>query len=250
MTHRLFATALLLVLSGAACGGSETAKPAATPSGPSIEVADPPANVAGNVVTLPVTVRGIGVVKADGDTSGKTGHFHVFIDREPVAVGASIPKDKGIVHSADNPIKLYGLTTGPHTATVVMGDGAHTRILGDVAEQMTFTVDGPSVQASAPATIKAGDPLTLTVAVQGVQIVAANGDTSGRTAHMHLFVDRTPTPAGQAIPKEAGIIHTTETTVNVPGLAAGEHTVWVVLGDGVHTPLAPEVVAKVTTVVA
>jgi hypothetical protein len=76
--------------------------------------------------------------------------------------------------------------------------------------------------------------------------MAANGDTSGKTGHLHLFVDRDPTPAGQPIPKEAGIIHTTETTVNVPGLAAGEHTIWVVAGDGNHVPLTPPVTARLT----
>src|SRR4051794_40004775 len=73
-----------------------------------------PSTVAGNVVTIPVTVKGIKIVKADGDTSGKTGHFHVFIDRRPLKPGATIPKLRGIVHTADNPIKLYGLTPGTH----------------------------------------------------------------------------------------------------------------------------------------
>jgi hypothetical protein len=163
-----------------------------------------------------------------------------------VAVGQPIPKEKGIVHSAENPIKLYGLAPGQHRMTVVVGDGAHNRILGSLQKQLTVTVDGPSVQASAPATSPAGQPVAVAITVTGLQLMAANGDTSGKTGHLHLFVDRDPTPAGQPIPKEAGIIHTTETTVNVPGLAAGEHTIWVVAGDGNHVPLTPPVTARLT----
>ena len=37
--------------------------------------------VKGNVVSLDLASTGLTIVKADGDTSGKTGHYHVFIDR-------------------------------------------------------------------------------------------------------------------------------------------------------------------------
>jgi len=50
-------------------------------------------------------------------------------------------------------------------------------------------------------------------------MVKADGDTSGRTGHLHLFVDREPTAAGQAIPVEAGIIHSAETRIEVTNLA-------------------------------
>ena len=67
----------------------------------------------------------------------------------------------------------------------------------------------------------------------------ADGDTSGRTEHVHVFVDREPTPAGRATPVEAGIIHSAETRIEVPNLVPGEHTLWVVAGDGTHSPLTP-----------
>jgi hypothetical protein len=167
-------TAVLTVSSAGCVVGLRNgdARPKAE-TGPSMQIAAPPAHV-----------TGLAIVKADGDTSGATGHFHVFIDRDPVAVGQPIPKEKGIVHSAENPIKLYGLAPGQHRMTVVVGDGAHKRILGSLQKQLTVTVDGPSVT------------------VTGLQLMAANGDTSGKTGHLHLFVDRDPTPAGQPIPKE------------------------------------------------
>lgn len=97
--------------------------------------------VKGNVVTLDLDVSDISLVKADGDTSGRTGHLHVFIDRPATPVGQPIPREPGIVHTADNPAKLYGLTVGKHDLVVVMGDGAHTR-LPDYEARTSVTVGG------------------------------------------------------------------------------------------------------------
>jgi len=187
-------------------------------------------------------------VKADGDTSGKSGHYHVFIDRDPVAPGAAIPVEAGVVHSADDPIVLSGLAVGTHRLALVVGDGTHSR-LGSMVAETTVTVEGPSVDASTPATSPAGQPVVLTVKVDGLTLVKADGDTSGTTGHLHVFIDRDPTPAGQPIPVEAGIIHTAESTIPVPDLAPGAHSLWVVAGDGTHSPLAPRVMDKVTVTV-
>jgi hypothetical protein len=243
-TLTLILAALALLL--AACG--DTAGTAQ--NGPSLKIASPKtgSNADGNVVRLDLTATGINIVKADGDTSGKTGHFHVFIDKEPVAAGAVIERTAGIVHSADNPVVLTGLSVGYHTFTVVLGDGGHRRI-GNASARTQVEVKGPSVDASAPATSAAGQPLSVEVKMQGVTLVAADGDTSGKTGHLHVFVDRDPTAAGQAIPKEAGIIHTAATPIKVEGLTAGEHTIWVVLGDGVHVPFAPMVADMLTVTV-
>jgi hypothetical protein len=246
--QRLACIVIVLVFAGPACAGKPETKP--TAQGPSMEVAAPPSHLKGNVATLAVSLNGLTIVKADGDTSGRTGHFHVFIDRDPVPEGQAIPKEKGIVHTADNPIKLYGLSLGQHKAIVTVGDGSHKRILGRLHREVGFTMDGPAVQAGVPADAKAGQPITLSVVVQGVDLAAANGDTSGRTGHLHVFIDREPTPAGQPIPKEAGIIHTTETSITIPPLPSGEHTLWVVLGDGNHVPFDPPVMAKVSPALA
>jgi uncharacterized protein DUF4399 len=231
---------------GLALAACSTAKTVA--SGPKLKVTAP-SSVQGNVVDLELVATGISIVKADGDTSGKTGHFHVFIDREPVAPGAAIPKEPGIVHSAANPVTLTGLSIGRHKIAVVFGDGAHRRISSTVSET-SVDVKGPSVDAAAPATAAAAKPFVLNVTVAGVTLVKADGDTSGKTGHLHVFIDREPNPAGQAIPKEAGIIHTADTTITMPALAAGEHTIWVVLGNGVHAPFASPVLDKVTVTVA
>lgn len=207
------------------------------------------ARIDGNVVTLKLAVAGLSVVKADGDTSGRTGHVHVFVDRDPVPTGQPIPKEPGIIHTADTTVTIPGLSVGRHVFRVVLGDGVHTRLAGDGAPSVEVDVAGPSVSVRAPAKVAAGSVVALDIAVEGLDIVAADGDTSGRTGHLHVFVDRDPAAPGGAIPKEAGIIHTTETHVEVPDLAPGDHVFWVVAGDGTHTALTPAVRATATVTV-
>ncbi len=244
-----------LVLMLGACGDSDdsatTASSTPTTSGTSLAILTPVSGstVKGNVVSLDLEAKGVAIVKADGDTSGRTGHYHVFIDRDPVAAGAPIPREAGIVHTTDDPVVLTGLAVGTHRITVVYGDGAHAR-MGTTQAEATVKVDGPSLDATAPATSPAGQPVVVDVKVEGLTMVKADGDTSGRTGHLHVFVDREPTPTGQAIPVESGIIHSAETRIEVPNLAPGEHTLWVVAGDGTHSPLNPRVMDKLTVTVA
>jgi hypothetical protein len=218
----------------------------------SLQIADPPHDIGGNVVSMHATVTGIEIVKADGDTSGDSGHFHVFIDRDPLAVGETIPKEAGIVHTADNPIKVYGLSVGEHTLTVVVGDGTHKRFGEDLEESVTVDVKGPSVDGTAPATIKEGDDLTVALKGQGVEIVKADGERSSKSGHFHVLVDPAQPPqAGEVIPapEENKVIHTTEAAVTLAGLAKGEHIIWVVLGDGQHYAFDPPVMDKLTVTV-
>ena len=248
--------AAVLAMAGAACSSdtSPTTRPpdrAAAGLGDSAPLTfatRPPSAVQGNVVTLDLAVRGVRLVPADGDTSGGTGHLHVFVDRPAPPPGAAIPKETGIIHTTDTRVAIDGLSMGDHRFSVVLGDGAHRRI-GDAIAEAAVTVQGPSVALSVPATVPNGEPVTVSVNVEGLDLVAADGDRSGHTGHLHLFVDRPPTPAGQPIPKEDGIIHSTDTAVRLSGLAPGEHTVWVVLGDGIHMPLTPPAMAKSTFVV-
>jgi hypothetical protein len=245
-------------LAAAGCGdddddADESGATTTEASGPSVEIVSPAddSTVEGNVVTLDLEVTGLSVVKADGDTSGTSGHLHVFIDKDPVAAGQTIPKEAGVIHSTDDPLMVSGLHVGDHTLTVVLGDGTHARI-GNASDSVTVTVAGPSVDATAPATLAAGQPLSIDVAVEGVELVKADGDTSGATGHLHAFVDRDPTRyAGQPIPAgDPAIIHTAAVPIVIPGLTAGEHTIWIVLGDGSHVPFDPPVLDKLLVTVA
>jgi hypothetical protein len=251
----LAALAAAAFISGACVRDSNDDKAAATTTtvaGPSIAITSPASgtSVGGNTVSLALDIKGVTVVKADGDTSGETGHIHAFIDREPVAAGAAIPKEPGIVHSTDNPLVLTGLTKGEHTITVVLGDGAHMRI-GSAADQIKVTVNGPTLDATAPATVAAGSPVRIDFKVDGVTIVKADGDTSGKTGHIHVFVDKPLPKPGDTIdkPADGSIIHTADAFVEIPNLAPGEHVFYVVLGDGNHVVMNPLVADKVAVTV-
>jgi len=213
----------------------------------------------GNSLTMGMDVRGLKLVPTDGDTSGETGHLHTFVDREPVDVGAIIPKEEGIIHHgrlhALNPVKVHGLTKGKHTLTVVMGDGAHRRIGEGVEVEVTVEILGPFVNAKAPATIDEGEDLKIDLTAEGVEIKPADGDTSGETGHFHVFVDPEHQPQEGDIVPQTGpdgsvIVHTAESTVTIPDLAKGDHTIYVIVGDGEHKILDPAVMDLITVTVA
>jgi hypothetical protein len=257
-TSRRVVLLMVMLLAGAgACGDDEPEGASATTeakaSGPSVKIATPAdkASVGGNVVNLDLETTGFEVVKADGDTSGKTGHFHIFVDKAPVAAGATIPKEPGIIHSTDDPVAVTGLAPGSHRLVVVLGDGTHNRI-GSVQDEITVTVKGPSVDATAPATLAAGAPLSIDVVAEGVTLVKADGDTTGKSGHLHALVDRKPSQyMGQPLPvNDPGVIHSATSPIVVNGLAAGEHTIWIVLGNGSHVPFDPPVMDKLTVTVS
>ena len=245
----LFVAFAAVALIGTACNKTDTN------AGPNpdaaIHLVAPPIGtiVKGDAVTLRLTPVNVHITKANGDTSGMSAHYHVFIDRPPVAPGQVIPKEPGIIHTADNPIRLTGLGIGTHQIFVVLGDGTHHR-LGRSVVHTSVHVEGPSVRITGPSTAKVGEPVVVRLKAEGVDIVKANGDTSGDTGHYHLFIDQSPTAAGATIPKSDTILHTTDSTVTLPAFTTpGDHTVWVVVGDGNHVPLDPPVVDKLTITV-
>ncbi len=249
----LAVVAAVLVLAGG-CGGDDSEDVVETtttssetntgdrPSSVTILSPEDGAEVRGNVVSLDVDVDGIRIVQADGDDSGRTGHYHVFIDKDPVPPGADIPREPGILHSADDPVEVTGLSVGQHRLTVVLGNGQHVR-LGDAEAQITVDVKGPSIDARAPATARAGTPVKVETEVEGLQIQPGG-------THLHLFVDRDPTPAGMPIPVgDPTIIHTPQLNTELPDLGPGQHVITVVAGDAAHVPLDPPVMDKVSVTV-
>ncbi len=250
---RAIGVACALALLAAGCGGDDSGNAADTTTTtgratgvrePSLTILSPEdgARIGGNVVPLELDVDGVTIVKPDGDTSGRTGHYHVFIDKEPVAAGVTIPREPGIVHSADDPVRLTGLSPGRHRLTVVLGDGAHTRV-GETEAEVTVTTEGPSIDSSAPSTASAGSPVRVETKAEGVQIVKGGN-------HLHLFVDKDPTPPGVPVPLgDPAIIHTPELSTEIPDLTPGEHVIWVVVGDAAHVPLDPPVMDRVTVTV-
>ena len=91
-------------------------------------------------VTLEVSASGVEIAPAADAVEG-AGHFHAFVDQEPVAEGEVIPQETdGIFHFATGTVDLE-LEPGEHTVTVVLGDNAHMRLAGAAPAVVTFTVE-------------------------------------------------------------------------------------------------------------
>jgi hypothetical protein len=251
--RKILFTLVALALVASACNRSSAAKQ------PTLTIGHVPSTVEGNVVAIPVTVKGIKIIEPNGDTSGKTGHFHVFVDRLPIKPGKVIPKGmRNIVHSAANPIMIYGLTPGLHKLHVVLGNGEHVRIDGNARGVVRVTVKGPSVQGNAPATIAQGTPLVVNLKAEGVKIVEPGTESGPGEGHYHVLVDpATPPIAGAMIPDssmtnaspapssspgmQSSMYMTGGTSQSITGLTSGEHTIWVVLADKDHKAWNPPV---------
>jgi len=192
--------------------------------------------IQGNVVHLDVTSSGITIVPADGSSSGRRGHYHVFVDRDPVTPGAVIPVAADIIHTNDDPIVIPGLHVGPHRVTVVYGDGTEHRI-GFTEAATSFTVAGPSIDATAPRNVPAGQPVVLTVAVEGLTIP--------QDARLFVAVD---SMVGAVEPFGEGAIQSTDTTIEVL-VTTGTHRLLVVAGSAEGVPLDPLVMDEVVVTV-
>lgn len=216
----------------------------------SVEINSPAegAQVRGNVVELDVEAEGIEITDDEGDTSGTTGHFHVFVDEDPVATGETLSAGPNEIHFTESPVKVPGLSVGKHRLTVVLSDGTEMR-LGRASDVVEIEVTGPTIDATAPEDAPLATGFSLQTTVNGVQIVDPAKD-SGQPGggHLDLIVDPNEDPEadGQPVPADALHIHTTGTTAQVTGLPEGEHTVWVVLTDKNHVPVSPMVADKVT----
>jgi hypothetical protein len=124
-----------LALFAAACGDDGVEEPTH-----SVTIVEPQDGASlASPVTLVVEHGGFEVVAADGDESGETGHFHVFINTDPAPAGELIPTgaEPEIFHFAANEFELE-LEPGEYTATVVAADGVHRAF--DASDRVAFTV--------------------------------------------------------------------------------------------------------------
>lgn len=110
-------------------------------AGASVEITAPQAgDTVSSPVTLEVSASGVEISPAADAVVG-AGHFHAFVDQEPVAEGETIPQDTdGVFHFATESVDLE-LEPGEHTVTVVLGDNTHTRLAGAAPAVVTFTVE-------------------------------------------------------------------------------------------------------------
>lgn len=71
----------------------------------------------------------------------KSGHFHVLIDKAPIAKGEFIPADASDLHfgKAQKEATLT-LAPGAHTITLLFGDGAHRSYGPELSQTLHITV--------------------------------------------------------------------------------------------------------------
>lgn len=244
----------LLFLLGA-CGRDNPTldAPTNTPQALSVEITSPEngAQVGGNVLLLAVESDGIDIIEPEGDVSGETGHYHAFIDRDPVATGETITEGPGVLHFTDDSVSIPGLSIGKHKVTVVLADGSEARI-GRVSAVLEVEVTGPTIDATAPATAPMAVGFTVETTATGVQIVDPGDDAgTGGAGHLDLVIDPDEDPVGGTapLPVDATNIHATGTSTQIGGLPAGEHAVWAVLTDKNHVPFNPPVADRVVVTI-
>ena len=217
---------------------------------PSLAI-ESPANgthVGGNVVRLSLTAGNLTLQTPGGTTSNGSGHFVIYVDNPPVPVGEPVTPGKNVFSSASPRIAIAGLLVGRHTFQAVLADGSNTR-LNAPASHVQVTVDGPSVVADLEGQPAAGKPFNLTLSSYGVTISDIQSDTSGRTAHYNVLIDRGMPQAGVIPTPGAGLIDTTDSLVQLPALSSGTHVLWVVLVNGAGRTLSPLAAAQVTVTI-
>lgn len=200
-------------------------------------------HVGGNVVRLSVAASN--VTLQTPSAGGGNAHFVIYIDNPPVPVGEPVTPGANVVSSASTRIPIAGLLVGRHTFTAILADGTNTRVNAPAA-QVAVTVDGPSVVADLQGATAAGTPFNLTLSSYGVTINDIASDTSGRTAHYNVLIDRGMPQAGVIPTPGPGLIDTTGSLVQIPPLSAGTHVIWVVLVNGAGRTLLPLSAAEVS----
>lgn len=90
-------------------------------------------------------------------------------------------------------------------------------------------------------------PVALEVRVTGFELHEPDGDTSGRTGHLHAFIDAEGLPPAQEIiPSSPETVDFWAEGVTLAGLPPGRHTITVVASDGYRVPFSPPVFDRVT----
>jgi hypothetical protein len=108
-----------------------------------------------------------------------------------------------------------------------------------VAAQATPRATGP-IQILSPAAGDqvAGPDVPISWEAPGLTIVAAADAQSPDDLHAHFIVDGAyEVVEGTPIPQRCGVLHTAANPATVTGLAAGEHTVQLVIANPGHVPV-------------
>ena len=92
-------------------------------------------------------------------------------------------------------------------------------------------------------------PVTVRFGLRGMGVAPA-GIEMANTGHHHLLIDAGPPPLNQPIPADANHVHFGKgQTEGVVTLAAGRHTLQLLLADHLHIPHDPPVMSKPVTII-
>lgn len=94
-------------------------------------------------VKLKFGLAGMGVRPAGEDPLDKTtGHHHVIVDGQPVALGAAVPADDKHIHFGKGQTETeLPLAPGKHTLTLQLADGAHLSYGPELSQTITVEVE-------------------------------------------------------------------------------------------------------------
>jgi hypothetical protein len=175
MGAALGAVVTAVVLLAAGCKSSTYSPPSVAAPEPAVSFGGQPPAVTGSTVTLTLSSVGILIRAADGDASGRTGHYVVFVDKDPPAPGTHIPtgyEADGIYHTTDKTLAVRGSQPGPHRFVLALADGTNAR-LGETQVEANVTVTPPGIRlavstsgtpsgapSTAPSTSHSGAPST------------------------------------------------------------------------------------------
>ena len=128
----------------------------------------------------------------------------------------------------------------------ILGAAVATAALLTAGGSATASLESPDARSleilSPRAGATVGPSVRLVVKVSGFALHRPNGDTSGRTGHLHAFVDRkTLPPAEQIILESARTLDFWTSRLTIRGLKRGRHTILVVASDGYRVPFRPQV---------
>jgi hypothetical protein len=168
MIARLSRFAPLFLLPVLACSSGETTEPAAQPipsampaaaPGQPVQPTAPPGSkvffidpqdgatvkgalVDGKVaVTVKMGVEGIGLEPAGAQKQG-SGHHHIIVDGDFVAVGSIVPKDETHLHYGQAQSEAtVALTPGEHKLSMQFADGAHMSYGPQLAASIQIKVE-------------------------------------------------------------------------------------------------------------
>jgi len=215
----------------------------------------PGAEVVGRDVSVSWQAPGLRIVPAAAAENPTDLHAHFIVDGAYEAVeGAPVPQQCGVLHTAANPAVLTNLPPGEHTVELVIANPGHVPVTELDRPSVSFTVaENPdAIRITSPENCEdvTGPDVEIAWEAPDLSIVPATEAQNETDLHAHFIVDNAyEVVAGAPIPVQDGVIHTAANPVTIEGLAPGEHTIQLVVGDPGHIPVPGLARPQVTLIV-